>query len=83
MQVWGLSVLCSAVCRNDLDKKDGDRILQAQPLPALQHSAIRAYRVCRTSDDLCLFKPQLTVNGTTSRRYSLSNASTTLRLCAV
>ena len=70
MQVWWLSVLCSAVSRNDRDEKDDDRILRTQLLPAIQHPNIQAYWFCRTSVDLCLFKPQLAVNGTTSGQYN-------------
>ena len=43
MQVWGLSERCSSVCRNDLDKKGGDRLLHTQLLPAPQHPDIQAY----------------------------------------
>jgi hypothetical protein len=63
-------VLCNSVHRNDLDTKDGDRILHTQVLPALKHPNIQAYRVCQTSDDLCLSKPQLAVNDTTSEQHS-------------
>ena len=79
----GLSVLCSSVRRNDMDKNDGDRILHTQLLPALQHPNIQAYRVCRTYVDMYLFKPQPAGNGTTSGQHILFNASTTVRLCAV
>jgi hypothetical protein len=75
MQVWGLSVLCSAVRLHGMDKKDCDRILHTQLLPALQHPNIQAYRVCWTSEYLCLFKPQLAVSDNTSGHTASTTAA--------